>query len=72
MALVWKIPRTVGTAMAARISAGTTVQMISTVVLPCICVRLGVVRLAAEAEHGVEQRAFDQHEDADCPVERVF
>ncbi len=31
---VWKMPRTVGTAMAARISAGTIVQMISTVVLP--------------------------------------
>ena len=34
MAAVWKMPRTVGTAMAARISAGMTVQMISIVVLP--------------------------------------
>ena len=34
-ALVWKIPFTVGTAMAARMSAGMTVQMISMVVFPC-------------------------------------
>ena len=36
-AAVAKIPFTVGTAMAARISAGIAVQMISTVVFPWIC-----------------------------------
>jgi hypothetical protein len=35
--LVSKIPFTVGTAMAARINAGISVQMISIVVLPWIC-----------------------------------
>ena len=65
------MPFTVGTAMAARISAGIRVQMISIVVLPWICEGSGSSGTAPEPEDRVEQRPLDQDEDAESPVERV-
>ena len=58
-----------GTAMAARIRAGITVQTISIVVLPWIWRGSASVGLPAEAEDGVDQRPLDQDEDPERPVE---
>ena len=65
------MPFTVGTAIAARMSAGIRVQMISIVVLPWICEGSGSSGRPAEPEDRVEQRPLHQDEHAERPVERL-